>query len=132
MSRRAISLNPVKCGSFFAPSKGNGTWQTMLSTFQRGPELLARFLSALSATIALLEARLLMLDRVIRDEEDAGQLWSSVNDGPHQSENDDQDVALREWSARHAIKKAREELKRAKARRAHEKDRAARKKAGGS
>jgi hypothetical protein len=98
-----------------------------------GTPAVREVLSALSATIALIEARLLMLDRVIRDELDPALLWAFVNDASHPlREGEEPDVHLTEWSTRQAVRKARLELQRAKARHQREKERRFAKKAAGS
>jgi hypothetical protein len=89
--------------------------------------------SALSASLAVIEARLLMLDRVVTGTMDPALFWCAANDaGPALRDGDEPDVHLKEWSAATAARRAREDLKRAKLRRQHERERRARSREGRS
>lgn len=82
--------------------------------------------SAISATLAIVEARLVMLDRVVTGDVNAALLWSPANDaGPPPAEDGAPDVSIAEWSDGETVRKAREELKRAKVRRDRERARRA-------
>ena len=129
MTRRAISLTR-ELWLLMRSLQGQRHLADHAFDLPEGAAAVREILSALSATIAILEARLLMLDRVIRNELDPALLWSFVNNaGKPLSEGDEPDVHLSEWSARHSVKKARQELQRAKARHQREKERRAAKKA---
>jgi hypothetical protein len=75
--------------------------------------------SAISATASILEARLLMLDRAMRDAIDPALVWSHANNAGPEVEGADPDITIRAWSTRKAVKMARAELRRAKLRRQH-------------
>jgi hypothetical protein len=132
MSRRAISLTR-ELWLLLRSLQGQRHLADHAFDLPEGAPAAREILSALSATMALLEARLLMIDRVIRDELDPVLLWAFVNDaGRPLSEGDEPDVHLPEWSARHALTRARQAVKRAKGRHHREKERRAARKASGS
>ncbi len=67
----------------------------------------------LAASLVMVEARLALLQRAVRGEVDARQLWCAANDG---EPNDKNDITLRTWSLRMIARSARREWKSAKAR----------------
>jgi hypothetical protein len=80
--------------------------------------------SAISATLAIVEARLVMLDRVVTGDVNPALAWSPANDaGPPPTEDGEPDIRIAEWSDGEAVRRAREELKRAKVRRDRERAR---------
>ncbi len=132
MSRRAISLTR-ELWLLMRTLQGQRHLADHAFDLPEGTTAVREILSALSATIAVTESRLMMLDRIIRDELDPALLWSFVNAGQPPTEGDQPDVHLSEWSAQHALKKARQELRRAKAQHQREKERrSVRRKAAGS
>jgi hypothetical protein len=68
---------------------------------------------AISATVVVLEARLMHLERVVCGEVNPGDLWSSSNDAGAADEAGE-DLKIAEWSPEKTVSRARRELKRAK------------------
>lgn len=71
-----------------------------------------------SALLTLIEGRLVMLERAMSGELDPALIRCASNAIP--AGDDAPDVKLLEWSAKHAVRKAREELRRAKRRHRHD------------
>jgi hypothetical protein len=72
-----------------------------------------------AAVLAVIEGRLVMLERAVSGEVDPALIWCASNAAPT-GDDDVPDVQLVEWSAKHAVRKARAELRRAKRRLQHE------------
>jgi hypothetical protein len=69
---------------------------------------------AISATVVVLEARLMHLERVVCGEVNPGDLWSSSNDAGAADEAGEDDLKIGEWSPEESVSRARRELRRAK------------------
>lgn len=67
----------------------------------------------LAASLVLVEARLVLLQRAVRDTIDPAQLWCAANDGDAE---DKEDIVLPTWSLRRIERNARRECRNAKAR----------------
>lgn len=67
----------------------------------------------LAASLVVIEARLVLLQRAVRGKIDPEQLWCAANDGDAE---DKEDIALPTWSLRRIARQARREWKSAKTR----------------
>lgn len=78
----------------------------------------AQLRAEVAALVTIIEGRLVMLECAVTGELDPALIWCASNAAP--PGDDTPDVRLAEWSGKLAVRKAREELRRAKRRRRHE------------
>lgn len=113
MPRKSVSINHelhVVLGTLRVVRELADYWSQQPAGIGGNP---VHLLHDLAASLTVVEARLVLLQRVIRGTLDPEQLWCAANDGDAE---DKEDIVLPAWSLRRTERNARREYRRAKAR----------------